>query len=508
MFTRPLSRRQFLGEASLLAGTLALTPGFGRGNGALVSGHPYGELEVELDGDLLLPSDPSYDRFRRVGSFNPRTDLHPAAIARCASDGDVARSVVFAKERGLEIAVRGGGNDVLGASVCEGGLVIDLSLMKTTEVNPKARTLRCGPGLREGEVNHATQPFGLVAPLGCNPVVGISGLTLGGGIGWLAGKHGAACDNLIRAEVVGPDGQIRRASAEENPDLFWALQGGGGNFGVASSLEYRIHPVGRVLGGLLAYPIGQLHDVLRVYRDLMADSPDALTVELSILTLAEPMIMALICYAGDPVAGDHAIGRLRRLAPVGDTIDLVDYAHLTDPPGAAFALRSMGLLGTLRMLPRYFGARPEFSHWRGASLPELSDAAIEDFAEVIEGAPRQWSLGIGHYMHGAVSRKHETPLLRPPGSFTFFVNASWSEPVEAEANMSWVDSSWRRLIAHGSAATYVNYLSDDSPGAVRAAYGEHYTRLAQIKRTYDPENLFHLNRNILPAPSPRQSTLR
>ena len=497
--TRSLSRRRFLGEASLLAGTLVLTPGFGRGNGTLIAEDPFAELEVELDGDLLLPSNSSYDQVRRVASFNPRTDKHPAVIARCASDSDVARSVTFATERGLEIAVRSGGHDILGASVCDGGLMIDLSLMKKTEIDPKAGTLRCGPGLRAGEVNHVTQPLGLAAPLGCNPVVGISGLTLGGGIGWLSGTHGAACDNLIRAEIVGPDGQIRRASHEENPDLFWALRGGGGNFGIASSLEYQLFPVGRVLGGLIAYPLGQLHDVLREYRELMAASPDELTVEISIQTLAEPMILALVCYSGDPVDGDHALGRLRRLAPIGDSVDLVDYAHLTDPPGASFAFQSMGLLGTLKMLPRLFGAAPEFGHWRGASLPELSDAAIEDFVEVIAAAPRQWSVGIGHYMHGAVCRKKETPLLRPPGSFTFFFNANWSKPVEAEANMSWVDASWRRLMTRGSVSTYVNYLSDDSPGAVRAAYGEHYARLARIKRVYDPENVFRRNRNILPA---------
>ena len=294
MFARPLSRRRFLGEASLIASTLVLSPLLGRGSGALDSEHPFAELEVELDGDLLLPSNSRYDELRRVASFNPLTDKRPAAIARCASEGDVARSVVFAKERGLEIAVRSGGHDILGASVCDGGLMIDLSPMKATQVDPRARILRCGPGLRAGEVDRATQPFGLAAPLGCNPVVGISGLTLGGGIGWFAGKHGATCDSLIRARIVGADGQIRRASRDENPDLFWALQGGGGNFGIASSLEYRLHPVTQVLGGLLAYPIGRLHDVLRVYRDLLADSPDELTVEISIQNLAEPMIMAVV----------------------------------------------------------------------------------------------------------------------------------------------------------------------------------------------------------------------
>ena len=498
-FTRPLSRRRFLGEAGLVAGALVLTPGFGRGSGVLDSGHPFAELEAELDGQLILPSNSFYDELRRVASFNPLTDKHPAAIARCVSEGDVARSVVFARERGLEIAVRSGGHDILGASVCDGGLVIDLSPMKTIEVDAQARTVRCGAGLRAGEVNRATQPFGLAASLGCNPVVGISGLTLGGGIGWFAGKYGATCDSLVRAVVVGPDGQIRRASRGENPDLFWALRGGGGNFGISLSLEYRIHPVSQVFGGLLAYPIGQLQDVLRVYRDLLAESPDELTVEISTQVLAEPMIMAVVCHVGDPVAAEHVIEPLRRLGPIGSSVGLVDYAHLTDRPGVGFALQSMGLLGTLKMIPRSFGAPPEYGHWRGASLPELSDAVIDDFANAIAEAPPQWSVGIGHYMHGAICRPaQETPLLRQPGSFTFFFSANWSEPDEAEAAMSWVDTSWRTL-APEPGASYVNYLSDGSPGAVRAAYGKHYARLAQIKRTYDPDNVLHLNRNILPA---------
>jgi len=501
MFARPLSRRRFLGEASLIASTLVFSPRFGRGSGALDSGHPFAELEVELDGDLLLPSSSRYDELRRVASFNPLTDRHPAAIACCASEADVARCVVFARERGLEIAVRSGGHDILGASVCEGGLLIDVSPMKSTQVDPRARSLRCGAGLRAGEIDHATQPFGLAATLGCNPVVGISGLTLGGGIGWFAGKHGATCDNLIRASIVGADGQVRLASRDENPDLFWALQGGGGNFGIASSLEFRLHPVSQVLGGLLAYPIGRLREVLRVYRDLLADCPDELTVEISIQALAEPLIMAVVCHAGDPVAGERVLRPLRRLAPVGDTVDLVDYARLTDRPGALFALQSMGLLGALKMVPRSFGAPPEYGHWRGASLPRLSDAAIDDFADAIAAAPPRWSIGIGHYLHGAICRRpaEETPLLRPPGRFTFFFSADWSEPYEAEDAMAWVDTSWQRLAAHGSAASYVNYLSDGSPGAVRAAYGEHYVRLVQIKRAQDPENVFHLNRNILPA---------
>ena len=403
-------------RASWPARSLSL-PCSGAGVAALASSSPFAELEAQLAGDLLLPSSPRYEELRRVASFNPITDKHPAAIARCASERDVVRCVVFARERGLEIAVRSGGHDILGASVCDGGLMIDLSPMKAAEVDPGARILRCDPGLRAGEVEAVTQPFGLAAALGCNPVVGISGLTLGGGIGWFAGLHGATCDNLIGASIVGADGRVRRASADENPHLFWALQGGGGNFGIASRLEYRLYPVTQVLGGLLAYPIGRLHDVLRTYRDLLADSPDELTVELSIQSLAEPLIMAVVCHAGDPATGEGVIAPLRRLAPVGDTVALVDYARLTDRPGAAFALQSMGLLGTLEMLSRSFDAPPEYGHWRGASLASLNDAAIAGFADAIASAPPRWSIGIGHYLHGAICRRPapETPLLRPPG---------------------------------------------------------------------------------------------
>ncbi len=482
-----------------MAGTLALGPSLGRGSRTLDPGDPFAELAVELDGDLIQPTSASYEELRRPVSFNPRTDRRPAAIARCASEADVARSVAFAGDRRLEIAVRGGGHDVLGASVCAEGLVIDLSLMKASEVDPEARLVRCGPGLRSGEVDRATQPFGLAAALGCNPVVGISGLTLGGGIGWLAGKHGATCDNLVRARVVGAHGRVHAASREENPDLFWALRGGGGNFGIATALEYRIHPVSKVLGGLLVYPIGQMREVLGVYRDLLVESPDELTIEVSIQALAEPLVMAVVCHLGDPSAGERAIRPLRRLSPVGDTVALVDYVRLTERPGVGFALRSMGLLGTLKMIPRSIGAPPGHGYWRGASLAALDDEAIDALWGAVGEAPSLWRLAVGHYLHGAICEPaEETPLLRPPGSLTFFFNADWWEPHEAEPALSWVDASWRSL-KRGSPVTYINYLSEATPEAVRTSYGEHYDRLARIKRRYDPDNLFHRNRNILPA---------
>jgi hypothetical protein len=415
MLERRRSRRRFLGQAGLVAGALVL--GARRAGPARAAGDDLAALEAEMDGELVRPASAAYDELRRPASFNPRTNRRPAAIARCTSEADVSRALSFARERGLEVAVRSGGHDVLGASVCDDGLVIDLSGMKSIEIEAGSRTLRCGPGLRSGEVDRATQPFGLAAALGCNPVVGIAGLTLGGGIGWLAGKHGASCDNLVRARLVTATGGIEDASARKNPDLFWALRGGGGNFGIAVELEYRLHPVAQVFGGLLAFPVDRLREVLRVYRDLLAASPDELTMELTAQALARPLVMVVVCHAGERADGERAIAPLRRLSPAADTVGLVDYARLTERPGLAFALRTMGVAGTLTMVRRAIGRPPEFGCWRGGSIAALDDVAIADFADAVAAAPATWRVAIGHYMHGAICKPAEdTPLPRPPGA--------------------------------------------------------------------------------------------
>jgi FAD/FMN-containing dehydrogenase len=409
--------------------------------------------------------------------------------------------VEFAQTHGLEVAVRGGGHDVLGKSVCEGGMVIDLSSMKRMETDPFKRLVRAQAGLRSGELNAATHPSGLAVPLGCNPVVGIAGLTLGGGVGWLAGTCGATCDNLIAAEIVTADARTVWATTEQHPELFWGLHGGGGNFGIVTELVYRLAPVDRVLGGLIVYRVAQLAEFLRFYRDFMAAAPDELTVELSIVPLSQPVVFAMVCYSGAPEVGERVVKPLRSFGPpVADGLRVLPYPELAERPPMSFLWRLLGMSGFITMAARQIRGKPEANIWKGGCLSSLSDAAIELLTRCIVDAPPSWSLGLGHYMHGALCRVSDTatPMLRKQESLTYFFSADWRDPSEAKATMAWVERSWTAMQPVSDRGTYINYLSVESEEAVRESYGAHYGRLLTVKQQYDPTNFFHLNRNIPP----------
>ena len=454
----------------------------------------FAQFRNKFKGTLILPGDADYDRARAPASFNPRSDKHPSFIARCSDANDIVNALEFARTQSLQLAVRAGGHDLLGASVCEGGMVIDLSQMKSIAIDPERRTARVEPGVRAAELNAATSPHRLAAVLGCHPGVGVAGLTLGGGLGWFLGRLGAACDNLVSAEVIGADGKLRRASAGENADLFWALRGGGGNFGIVAALEYQLHPVDQVLGGLIAFRCA-VPSFLRFYRDFMKAAPDALAAEVSVVMLDQPTILCRVCWSGDLSEGLRVLRPLREFAqPLADAIGPVSYAHLTDRPSPEFAARVFELPPAAAP-----PAAITYDYWRGGSLAELHDEVSEQIASAIANSTRGMSIGIGHHMHGQICRvpNDATPLMRSCGQFTYFFDASWRNAARAEAAMVWVDDS-RSTLQKFSGSGYVNYLSSDTEESVRAAYGGNYPRLVSLKRKYDPGNVFHSNRNIRP----------
>jgi FAD/FMN-containing dehydrogenase len=486
----PISRRDFIACAGIASIGSVCRP-----DGLLeFQADRFVQFRNKFKGTVILPGNAEYDRARAPASFNPRTDKHPRFIARCMNADDIVSALEFARMQSVEVAVRSGGHDPLGASVCEGGIVIDLSEMKSIVIDREHGTARVEPGVRARDLNIATSSHGLAAVLGCHPAVGVAGLTLGGGLGWLLGRFGAACDNLVSADVISADGKLRHASAGENADLFWALRGGGGNFGIVTSLEYQLHPVDQVLGGLIAFR-GDVASFLLFYRDFMNAAPDALAVEMSIVMLDQPTILCRVCWSGDMTEGDRVLRPLREFGPpVADAINSVSYAHLTDRPGPEFSVRVFGPPPAVAPSPGM-----TYDYWKGGSLKELKDHPIEQIASAFANSSRGMSIGIGHHMHGQICRvpNGATPLTRTSGQFTYFLDANWRKPAQAEAAMAWVDESWSAMQPFSS-TSYVNYLSSNSEDSVQAAYRGSYQRLVALKRKYDPTNVFHLNRNVRP----------
>lgn len=462
------------------------------------------QFRTSLEGRVIVPQDREFELARRPASFNRDTDKRPAVISLCANPDDVARSIEFALRHDLEIAVRGGGHDVLGRSTCADGLLIDLALMNDVEVRPDQRTARVEAGCRAGPVNAALQEHGFAVPLGCNLLVGVGGLTLGGGLGWLLGRFGATCDNLAAIEAATADGRKVRASAEDNADLFWAMRGGGGNFAVATAFEFHMHEVGQATGGYVVYRGADTPQFLRYYRELMADAPDELTVETVLFASPEPphepLLIAAVCHSGAPEAAERDLAGLLKFGPpLVHSIRRTPYANVADPPPE---------------LARLFGVEPSdrpepvadepagggFNYWRGASMSDWSDASLDAFVACAAAAPPGWSMGVGHYMHGEICRidASASPLLRRQASASYFFNIGWGDAGRSEAAIGWVNQSIAAMKPHSNEPAYINYLSEESETAVAAAYGPHYARLRSIKKRFDPDNVFHLNRNIAP----------
>ena len=441
-------------------------------------------LRQNLRGELVVAGEAKYDEARRV--WNGNVDRRPALIVRCLGAADVQQAVNFARSFGLLVSVRGGGHSAPGYGTNEGGLVIDLSLMRGIRVDPDARTVQAQGGALWRDLDHETQAFGLATTGGTVSNTGIVGLTLGGGLGWLMGKHGLSIDNLVSADVVTADGQFRKASAKDEPDLFWALRGGGGNFGVVTSLEYRLHPVTQVLGGMVIYPLDQARDVLRFYRDFTSTLPDEAEAYAALLTAPQgnPVAALILGYNGPIAEGEKVLAPARRFGkPVADVVGPMPYAarqRMLDEPNAIHGLQ------------RY---------WRSAFTEQISDGLIDVMVEGASSFSSPLSALLLFHMHGAATRVSPTATAFAPrrAQWDFDAIGQWAEGAESPTHIAWVRALWSELEAHLKGSAYVNHLAaDDRPEKVRASYGDNYSRLRSLKATYDPKNLFRVNANIAP----------
>ena len=435
-------------------------------------------------GDLIGPDHPAYERARRV--HNGLIDRRPALIARCAGPADVVDAIGYARSQGLPLAIRGGGHNVAGRSTVDGGVVVDLSGMKGIHVSRRERTARAEAGLTWAGFNRETQAHALATTGGVVSTTGIAGLTLGGGIGYLMGRHGLTIDNLLSAEVVTADGRIVTASADEHPDLYWALRGGGGNFGVVTSFEFRLHPVGpMVTGGLVVHPIDRGADVLRFYRDAAAGAAEDLTI-FAALTHAPDgsRIAGLVCgHCGTLADGEAAMAPLKRFGPpLLDTIGPIPYTGLNAMLDAA---NPAGAL----------------NYWKTSFLNELTDESIDVMVRCFEQVPRSLSAIMLEYVPARVAAVGITETAYPHRrrGFNLVVIGQWLDPASTEAAIRWTRESYAALQPFTAARSYVNYQSDEDGSAVEAAYGPNHARLRQVKAAYDPQNVFRLNQNILPA---------
>jgi FAD/FMN-containing dehydrogenase len=442
------------------------------------------ELETALRGEVFRPGHPDYDPARTL--FNAMIDKHPALIARCRTAPDVQRALEFAQRHHLPIAVRGGGHNIAGKALCDDGVVIDLSVMKEVRVDPAARTVRAGAGLTWGEFDRATQAHGLATTGGFISTTGIGGLTLGGGLGWLMRTYGLACDNLRSVEVVTADGQLRVADAEHEPDLFWAVRGGGGNFGVVTSFEYQLHPVGQLLAGVVFYPVDQARDALRFYRELMATAPDELMAYALFLTSPEgvPLFGIAACYVGPVETGERMLGPLRGFGrPVADLIQPMSYLQLQSMFDPGFPAGRL-------------------NYWKSSFLRELSDEAIDTLVARLAAFPSPLSAFALEPLGGAVSRVgvDQTAFPHRKVGFSLVIVSMWTDPAESARQIEWTREFWNAMQPFSSEAVYVNYLDTDEAERVPAAYGAAtYQRLRRIKERYDPENFFRSNQNIAPV---------
>ncbi|MGH3064887.1 MAG: FAD-binding oxidoreductase [Gaiellaceae bacterium] len=419
---------------------------------------------------------------------NGLIDKRPALIARCRGTADVAQAIGLARETGLEISVRGGGHNVAGRAVTDGGLMIDLAEMKGMYVDPEARTIRAQGGVLWSEFNREAAVHGLAVTGGAISSTGISGLTLGGGLGWLMGTQGLAGDNVISVELVTADGEVLNVRADSHPDLFWALQGGGGNFGVATSFEYRLHPVREIVGGLIAHPFEAAGELLRFYREFTRSLPDELAVFAALVHAPDGSGMKVaafaICHTGSVDDAERDIAPLRAFgSPVISHVGPMPYPVMNTLLDDAFP-------------------RGALYYWKSSFVKDLDDALIDTAVEQFATTPSPMNVILFEHFHGAVSRVAATETAMPqrgPG-YNLLIPTTWLEPADTEVNIAWTKETYDALSPHFAEGRWLNYLADDEgTDAVRAVYGPNYDRLVEVKRRYDPENVFHLNHNIDPA---------
>ena len=455
-----------------------------RGASGTLSKAAIEQLARGLSGQLLRPGETGYDAARTI--WNAMVDKRPAMIARCAGASDVRRSVDFARDHGLLLSVRGGGHNVAGNAICDGGLMIDLSSMSGIRVDAQQRTVRADGGCTWRDLDRETAAFGLATTGGIIPATGIGGLTLGGGLGWLMRKHGLSCDNLLSADVVLASGQLVTASSTENSELFWGLRGGGGNFGIVTSFQYRLHPVDQVLGGMVVHPLERARDVLGYLREFTKTAPDELVCMAVLLTGPDgaKILAVVVCYCGPVAQGERVLDPLRQFGPpAADQIAPMPYVQL------------QGLLEA--------GFPPGLqNYWKSNFLRDLSDDAIAVAIEAFQHVPSPSSAIAFEQLGGAMSRvgENDSAFGHRSAPFNFLVVSSWPDPADNSKHIDWTRSLAEAMQPFSAGGVYVNYLgheTDEGRDRIRAAYGvAKYERLLALKKKYDPGNLFRINQNI------------
>ena len=457
------------------------------GRRVLLNAETVEQVRTKLRGGHLLPGDEGYDAARKI--YNAMIDHRPGIIARCAGVADVVDAVNFARNNGLLVSVRGGGHNVSGNAVCDGGLMIDLSPMKGVRVDLDSKTARAEPGVTWGEFDRETQAFGLATTGGLVSTTGIAGLTLGGGLGWLMGNHGLACDNLISVDVVIADGRLLTASASRNEDLFWGLRGGGGNFGVATSFEFRLHPEGPMLGGILIYRLDKAAETIRFYDNFTRTSPDELGTFVGFVTSpeGERVLAIFVCYNGAVEEGERILKPLREFGPpLADMIGPMPYVQVQ------------------RMMDDAFPAGRQ-NYWKSNFLKGLDPEAIQVIVDHVLKAPSPYSAVAIEQFSGAVNRvgMNDTAFNHRNARYNLLIVGIWLDPAAKAQNVKWVRDLWGAMRPYSSDDVYVNYLgqeADEEAERVKSAYGpEKYARLVALKEKYDPTNLFRLNQNIRPS---------
>lgn len=454
------------------------------------------DLAENVRGEVIAESHPDYAEARQV--FNRMIDRRPLLIVQCMGATDVMRTVDFARTHELPLAIRSAGHHVTGNAVCDDGVVIDLRTMKGVRIDPEARAARVEPGVTWGELNHDLQEFGLGATGGYISITGIPGLTLGGGFGWLVRKHGLALDNLLSVDVVTAESELLTVDETRHPDLFWAVRGGGGNFGVVTSLEFRVHPVGTVLSGLVLHPIENAKDLMRVFREHVPDVPDELTWGVLLFTVppvdpfppplhGTPVAALAICYAGSLEEGKRVLEPVRAWGdPLADVVQPMPY--------------SVAQVAADPLWPPQ-----HHNYWKSSFLTELTDEAIDTIAEHFGTAPSQRTVVVlDHNGGGAIDEvgPTETAYGHREWTYNLLITSVWADPADTDANIAWTRAFWSEMERFLADAVYVNYTSDEDEAVLDSVYPPKIrARLAEVKAEYDPMNLFRLHQNVPPARS-------
>ena len=441
------------------------------------------ELAAQVSGSVLGPNDAGYDAARAV--HNGLIDRRPSLIVRCRTTNDVAAALAFARNSGLEVSIRGGGHNVAGRAVTEGGVMIDLAEMKGVAIDPQLATAMVQGGVIWAELNEAAAKHGLAVTGGVVSTTGIAGYTLGGGLGWLMAKYGLAADNLLAVELVTAEGDILQVDAASHPDLFWALRGGGGNFGVATTFTYRLHPLDSVVGGLIAHPLDAGPDLLRFYRDAVGEASDDLTVFAGLVHAPDgsgvKLSALVVFHAGDADEAER---------------DLEPFTTWGSPLAVQVGPMPYPVMNTILDAGYPAGA---FNYWLSSFTRGLPDELIDIAVERFSAVPSTMSAILLEHFHGAVTRVEggETAVPHREEGWNLLIPSVWTDTADNEANIAWTRETFAALRPHFGSGRWLNYLGDDqADGAIRAAYGRNYDRLREVKRRYDPDNVFHLNHNI------------